>query len=284
MRGFRRLCIRLHSGFRDIFLRPGFFLAFVLFTAAWVLSCSRSSTNPSSHKLTIAVATSVQPALVEIARAFMERTEVEVVISGGSTGMLSQQIRQGAPFDLVFSADEQHVEELAASGYVVPSSVRAFARGRLVLWQSGDAEIRIETIEKLADALGEDGRLAIAKPEYAPYGKAAAEVLEHFGGREQFESRIVYANNVGQALQFARTGNVAAAFISASLVPDGEGDSFEIPANAYSPIIHAFAITSKGKQQNESQRFHDFVLGAEAQAILSRHGFDSPGGTEVEVP
>ena len=131
--------------------------------------------------------------------------------SFGSSGMLSQQIRHGADYDLFLSANERFVDELVSAGAVEPGSKVVYAHGRIGLWSAKNLAF---------SALAEVRNLSIANPDHAPYGQAAKEALIHERIWDRVRPRTVYGENVRQALQFAETGNADAAIVAWSLVKD----------------------------------------------------------------
>ena len=119
-------------------------------------------------------------------------------------------------------------------------------------------------------------KIAVAKPELAPYGQAAVEALHASKLWERVEPKIVYAQNVAQAKQFAASGNADVAFLPRSLVKAGEGQSIEVDARLHQPIDQALAVVRASAKQDAARKFVAFVLGAEGQALLERYGYEKP--------
>lgn len=226
--------------------------------------------RPDREEIVVAAAANLTEAFGEAARRFTEKTGVRVTNSFGATADLAKQIENGAPFDVFAAADTKHVEALEAKGLLADGSRAVYARGRLMLWfPRGGAVARVEDLTG-----GGVSKVAIAKPELAPYGAAAVEALLALGLWERVEPKVVYAQNVAQAKQFAATGNAEAAFVPRSLVKPGEGSAVLIGDALHRPIDQALGVVRASKQQEAARRFADFILGDEGQAILERYGYE----------
>jgi molybdate transport system substrate-binding protein len=118
--------------------------------------------------------------------------------------------------------------------------------------------------------------IAIAKPEVAPYGRAAVEALRSLGLWPEIEPRVVYAQNVSQAKRFAASGNADAAFLPRALVRPGEGHYIEIDERLHASIDQAVGVVSASGKQDHARRFVKFVLSPQGQAILERFGYVRP--------
>ena len=186
-----------------------------------------------------------------------------------SSGMLARQIRNGAPYDVYLSANEQYVKELAASGDLDPATVAVYAVGRLGLWSKGGS------IRRLEDLLGPGIRhIAIANPAHAPYGVAAKEALEKAKLWSKLEPRIVLGENVRQALQYGESGNADAVLTSWTMVWNREG--VLVAAGLHNPIRQAGGVLKSSTKAELARRFLEFLKGPAGQAILVRNGLFSP--------
>jgi molybdate transport system substrate-binding protein len=151
-----------------------------------------------------------------------------------------------------------------------------YARGRLVVWTPAGSGLQLSRVEDLGG--GRVSKVAIAKPDVAPYGRAAVESLRALGVWPQVEPKVVYAQSVAQAKQWAATGNADAALVPRSLVRDGEGEALEVDARLHAPIDQAMAVVRASKKQDEARRFVEFVMGGEGQSVLKSFGYEAPGG------
>jgi molybdate transport system substrate-binding protein len=220
--------------------------------------------------MTLAAAASVRSLVGELASDYRKAHDIPITLTSGSTGELARQVRHGAGVDVFFGADLATAESLSADGFA-EGSVVVYARGELVLWQRADAQPRLKS---LRDLLNEDVTLAMANPEMAPYGAAARAVLSREGLWEAVEARIVYANNVEQALQFADTGNVTAAFLSRSLIV--HKGPFLTLGGPEAQVVHgAIVVKHPTGSHPHAVAFLELVASPTAHAILEEHGFTS---------
>lgn len=179
-----------------------------------------------------------------------------------SSGTLARQIEAGADYDVYLSANQKFVDDLARTGHVDASTVSTYAQGRLALWSK-----RGVTWNDLPKAQ----HISIANPQHAPYGLAARQALERAGLWSKLQSRIVYGENVRQALQFASTGNANAALVAWSLVKDRPG-AWLVPQYWHAPIVQAGAVPKRANRPAEARRFLQW-LGSEAgKSVLTAHG------------
>jgi molybdate transport system substrate-binding protein len=249
-------------------------LSLVLALVGASSGCARDGVEESSSEITVAAAANLTDAFGELAKRFTARTGLKVTNSFGATADLSKQIENGAPFDVFASADVEHVEELARKGLLADAPRGVYARGRLVLWVPGEGKARVGRVEDLE---GESvSKVAIAKPDVAPYGRAAVESLNALGLWAKVEPKVVYSQTVAQAKQFASSGNADAAFIPRSLVREGEGTAIEIDARLHAPIDQAVGVVRASKKQEAARRFVEFLLSEEGQSVLKSFGYDPP--------
>jgi molybdate transport system substrate-binding protein len=227
-----------------------------------------------SQDLTVAAASNLTDALAEIGPRFTSKTGIPVVFSFGATADLAKQIENGAPFDVFAAADTEHVEQLERQGLLTPGTHALYARGRLVMWLPPGSNLKVERIQDITAGAFE--RIAIAKPDVAPYGRAAVESLRRLGIWNDIEERVVYAQNVSQAKQYAATGNTEVAFIPLALVKPGEGSYLEVSDELHQPIDQALGIIKDSPKQTEARQFVDFLLSEEGQELLSKKGYRKP--------
>jgi molybdate transport system substrate-binding protein len=194
-----------------------------------------------------------------------------VIFSYGATTDLAKQIENGAPFDVYVAADVSNVDRLQQLGLLTAGSRAVYARGRLVLWFPTGNNFRVQRVQDIT--AGEFERIAIAKPDIAPYGQAAVESLRALGVWEQIQPRVIYAQNVAQAKQFAATGNAEVAFIPLALVKTDEGAYMEVDHNLHRPIDQALGIVKSSSDQRAARQFVEFLLSEEGQQILASRGY-----------
>ncbi len=241
-------------------------------------SCSyHATTNQQTapQELVVAAAANLTDAFGEIGPRFTSKTGIRVVFSFGATAELAKQIENGAPFDVFAAADTEHVDSLDRAGLLTPGTRALYARGRLVFWLPAGSTLKIDRIEDLTAK--QFDRIAIAKPDVAPYGQAAVESLKQLGIWTQIEPRVIYAQNVSQARQYAATGNAEVAFIPLALVKSGDGTYIEVKESLHRPINQALAVIQSSANQDAARQFVSFVLSPEGQQLLITKGYSKPG-------
>ncbi|MGB9182263.1 MAG: molybdate ABC transporter substrate-binding protein [Pyrinomonadaceae bacterium] len=261
------------KGFSFIVHRLSFIIS-LLFASILLFSCSsqpKTEEQKSAQELTVAAAANLTDAFGELGKQFTEQTGIRVVYSFGATADLEKQIENGAPFDVFASADVEHVDALRSARLLTEDTQAIFARGRLVLWTPLGSRVSFDKIEDITRADIE--RIAIAKPDVAPYGRATVEALRALKLWPNVEPKVVYAQNVSQAKQYAATGNADVAFIPLSLVHAGEGRAIEVDERLHQPINQAIAVIKSSNKQTEARRFLSFVLSPQGQSLLQRSGY-----------
>ena len=246
--------------------------AFVL-ALACVTACKEKSTSniPVHGELTIAAASDLAPAFVEIGRQFEAANKIKVVFTFGATDTLTKQIEDGAPLDLFAAANMSNVDELEKKGLIIPDSKAIYARGRITLWTPDASDIRLQGIADLARP--EVMRIAIAHPNHSPYGLAAKQALESAGIWERVQSKLVYGDNIRQTLQYAVTGSVDVAIVSLAQSKESNGRWTLIPEELHQPIDQGLAIIKTTKNEQAARAFAAFLAGPQGRAILKKYGF-----------
>lgn len=139
-----------------------------------------TATGAAAQTLTVAAASDLQAVMPDIAKRFERETRIPVTTTFGSSGNFFAQIRNGAPFDLFFSADVDYPERLEDAGLAERGSLYEYATGHIVLWTRKDSGVAL-TMGMGILASPRVRRIAIANPEVAPYGRAAVAALQHAG-------------------------------------------------------------------------------------------------------
>ena len=224
--------------------------------------------------LTVYAASDLAFALKEIAALFEKSTGAKVVLVLGSTGNLAKQVEHGAPADVFFAANESFIDELASRGAVIRETRTMYAQGRIVLavpkGSGPPTDLRILREPKIR-------RIAIANPAHAPYGKATEEALRASGLWDAVRPKLVYGENIRQALQFVQSGAVDAAFIALSVAAVPEIDWSPIDPTLHGPLNQAVAVVRRSARPELALGFIQFVNGPQARPIMKRHGFLLPG-------
>jgi molybdate transport system substrate-binding protein len=248
----------------------------VLLSAALLAAagCGGGGGRRGGEEIVVAAAANLTDAFGEVGRRFTTKTGVRVTYSFGATADLAKQIEGGAPFDVFASADVARVDELVRKGLILAETRAVYARGRLVLWVPPNARAPVARLEDLAGA--GVTRVAVAKPDAAPYGRAAVESLQALNLWAAVEPKVVYSQSVAQAKQFAASGNADAAFLPRSLVEEGEGAAVEVEQRLHAPIDQALGVVRASGKQDASKKFAAFVLSEEGQVVLKSFGYDAP--------
>lgn len=219
--------------------------------------------------LRIAAASDLTEAWTELGTRFEAETKIKVVFSFGSSGLLAKQIAEGAPFEVFAAANADFVDVTVKAGACDGATTQRYARGRIAAWSLTGP---LPSLESIADERNK--RIAIANPEHAPYGRAAKEALERAGLWKQLEPRMVYAENVRQALQLAATGNAEVAFVAYSnVINRADGVKLLVDESLYAPIEQSLVRCSRGGQPEAAKRFVEFLEKNESQALMQRSGF-----------
>lgn len=232
--------------------------------------------SASAAPLRIAAAADLAPAMKELLALHRERTQREATVTLGSSGLLAKQIEQGAPFDVLFSANVGFVDRLISQKLGVAQSRALYARGRIVLWTRAGGVQPPDTLLDLSDARFK--RIAIANPDHAPYGLAAQQALHKLGLWERVRERLVFGENVGQTLQFAQTGNAEVAIVALSLaIATPEGSWALLDDQLHQPIDQGLMVVAASTDLPGASAFTALVTGKDGRAVLQRYGFVLPG-------
>jgi molybdate transport system substrate-binding protein len=237
--------------------------------------------QPLAHAetLTVAVAANVKFAFDDLAAAFKQETNIDIQPVYGSSGKITAQVREGAPYDVFLSADMEFPAKLYQSGQAV-TAPKVYAHGKIVLWTRND---KLD-LSKGLSVLTASGvkKVAVANPKVAPYGEEALKALDKLGLKAAVAPKLVYAENIAQVVQFVDSGNVDAGLTAKSLVtaPEnaGRGKWIDVPADAYTPIAQGAVILRRGQAEHgvAARKFYDFLYSAKARAILEKFHYGLP--------
>jgi molybdate transport system substrate-binding protein len=227
-----------------------------------------------SVELTVAAASDLQIAFTEIGEIFEEETRHTVTFSFGSTGNLTTQIENGAPFDVFAAANVAFVDRLIEGNFLDPETKRLYGVGRIVLANSVASGADARRLEDLLDP--DIVHVAIANPEHAPYGLAAKEALESAGLWEDLQPKLVYGENIRQALQFIETGNAEVGIVALSIAEVDTITYTLIDDDTHNPLLQAMGVVSASPHQDAAMEFVEFVTGPTGRDILEKYGFSPP--------
>jgi molybdate transport system substrate-binding protein len=234
--------------------------------ATWVLT----STNVPAAQTNVAVAANFTEPAKEIAAAFKAKTGHEVVLSFGATGQFYTQITQGAPFQILLSADETRPKKLVDDGLAVPGSNFTYAIGKLVLWSKTPGLVKGEETLTAASF----SKLSICNPVAAPYGAAAIETMKSLKVLEALQPKLVEGATITQAYQFVETGNAELGFVALSQLAGPEtGSRWLIPQELYKPIRQDVVLLKSGASNEAATGFIAFIRSPEARVIIEKYGY-----------
>lgn len=245
------------------------------------LVMSAAPVRAPASTLRIAAAADLKFCMDEVVAAFRnEHAGAQVDVSYGSSGNFAAQIREGAPFDIFFSADSEYPRRLVEDGFTA-GAPQPYAVGRIVLWSATLDAARL-TLADLARA--DIAKIAIANPRHAPYGRRAEQALRAAGVWDAVQRKLVFGENIAQTAQFVASGNAQVGVIAQSLALSPElaakGGYHLIPESLHEPLLQAFVITKRAADDRLAHEFAAFVQAPAARRTLARYGFALPDATE----
>ena len=200
---------------------------------------------------------------------FESKTPGSIKLSVGSSGSLHSQIVNGAPFELFFSADQEKPSSLVLANLASKKYQHTYAIGKLVLWSPKN---NVDPRQMLLS--GSFSKVALANPDVAPYGKAAAAVLQALRLHKRYRSRQVQGQNIAQAYLYTYSGNAQLGFISASQNQKSTGSTWEIPNLLYQPIKQDVVLIKKSENQKGALQFLEFVKSDAAKEVIMQYGYE----------
>ena len=242
-----------------------------------VIACALFSQLSVAQDLTVAAAADLQSVMQDIVAQFQKQTRKHVNVTYGSSGNFFQQIQNGAPFDIFFSANLDYPKKLEAAGFIEAGSYYQYAKGKIVVWVPNGSKIDVNSGVK---ALLDPGvrKIAVANPQHAPYGQAAVAAMQKAGIYDKVEGKFVLGENISQTASFIMSGaaDVGIVALSLALSPNmkDKGRYVEVPTADYPPIEQACAILSSSKNKETAWQFLSFIKTAAVADTLKRYGFD----------
>lgn len=236
----------------------------------------------SAQEVTLSVAISMKDAVEELGRGFMAaRPGLTLRYNFGSSGELQKQIEAGAPVDLFISAAQRQMDELQSKRLIVAASRRVFARNVLTAIKPVDSKIDIAKPTDLLNA--RVTKIVIGNPKTVPVGQYAEESLRALGLWDRLHPKLVFAENVRQALDYVARGEVDAGFVyttDAATRAQQVKEAFRPAEDTYRPVLYPAAVVAGAKQGALAQAYLDLLTSREGQTVLGRLGFlPPPAGT-----
>jgi molybdate transport system substrate-binding protein len=247
-----------------------------------VLAVALVSPLCTAQEITVAAAADLQFAMEDVAARFQKQTGKSVKVVYGSSGNFFQQIQNGAPFDVFFSANLEYAKKLEAAGLTAPGSYYEYAKGKIVMWVPNDSKLELKSgIRALLDPSVK--KIAVANPQHAPYGQAAVAAMQKENVYEKVKDKFVLGENISQTAAFVLSGSADVAIVALSLAlsPNmkDKGRYAEIPSDDYPPIEQACVILGSSKNKDTARQFVAFVKTAAVTEVLRSYGFDVPSGS-----
>lgn len=245
----------------------------ILLTVMFVL---KGFTQTPEKKVTVAVAANMQYAMKALKEKFEKETGIKIEVILGSSGKLTQQIQESAPFDVFISADTKYPLTLYQNKFAMDSP-KVYANGLLVLWT---VRTDIKPAASLQLLLQDNiKKIALANPKTAPYGVAAEEILKRYGLYDKVQSKLVFGESIAQTNQFIISQSADIGFTAKSVVladeTKGKGSWVDLDAKAYSPIAQAAVLLKHGAETNKdaSVKFYNFLYSPAAKKIYKKFGY-----------
>jgi molybdate transport system substrate-binding protein len=230
-------------------------------------------------EIVVAAASDLQLALPEISKLYETQTGNRVTLVFGSTGLLTQQIENGAPYDLFLSANAGYIQRLLEQDLVVEDSVELYAYGRLVIAVNRGSGVQASS---LPDLLSPQIRnIAIANPDHAPYGLAARQALESAGLWDSLQDRLVLGDNVRQALQYVQSGDAQVGLVTMSIASVPEVSWMLVDSSLHQPLEQTLAVTRSANRPDIARQFSAFIASDRGRQVLYSYGFEVPGDVEL---
>ncbi len=235
------------------------------------------SAPAAAQQIQVAVAANFAAPARILAARFEQQGIHRVALSTGSTGKFYAQIKNGAPFDILLSADAETPSRMEKEGFAVAGQGFTYAVGKLVLWSQ-----QVDVVDGRGEVLrtGSFRRISIANPRLAPYGIAAQQVMEKLGVWTALQPRLVLGENIAQAYQFVSSGNAELGFIAYSQIREPgkatAGYYWLVPQDLYEPIRQNTALLMRAKDSQGSREFLAFLRNPSARELIRAYGYDLP--------
>ncbi|WP_299434730.1 molybdate ABC transporter substrate-binding protein [uncultured Maribacter sp.] len=241
----------------------------------WLLLVVISSCNSitSNNEIIIATAANMQPAIAEISNSFSKKSGIECKVVVSSSGKLTAQIKEGAPYNVFISANRKYPQEIYNNklGLIIP---KIYGYGKLVLWSA------IDSITPSTSILINSNikHIAVANPKTAPYGAAAIESLKQYNLYDAIESKLVFGESISQTNQFITSKSASIGFTALSVVLDKKmenvGKWVAIDTTAYSPIAQSIIVIKQNAKENKNATaFYKYLFSKEGQEIIKKYGY-----------
>ena len=230
------------------------------------------------QEITVAAAADLQFAMQDVAARFQKETGKTVKLTYGSSGNFFQQIQNGAPFDMFFSANLDYPKKLETAGLIEPGSFYEYAQGKIVIWIRSESNLDLNHADMRVLLDPSIKKIAIANPQHAPYGQAAVAAMQKENIYDKVKAKFVLGENISQTASFVVSGSADVGIVAMSLVlsPNmkDKGRYAEVPSDEYPPIRQACVILKPSRNKDAAGRFLSFFKTAAVAGVLRKYGFD----------
>ena len=256
----------------------GFVFVLVCLTGLFLAAEIRAQ-SPSIHEITVSAAISLKNAFEETGKTFMQKHPgTKVIFNFGASGDLARQIEAGAPVDVFASAAQKDMDDIGNKDLIAPNSRKDFAKSGVVLVQPTNSIIPLQNLADLQKK--EIRKIVIGNPKTVPAGRYAEQALRHHNLWDTVKDRLIFAENVRQALDYVARNEVDAGLVYST---DAMARSKEVkvvmklPEGSHPPVIYPIGVIKGTKEESLSKAFVDFVISAQGQRILDHYGFITAG-------
>jgi len=230
----------------------------------------------AAQEITVAAASDLQFAMQDIAARFENESGRHVKVVYGSSGNFFQQIQNGAPFDLFFSANLDYAKKLEAAGFAEPGTLYQYATGKIVIWAPVDSKVNLKKgLQALLDPAVR--KIAIANPEHAPYGQAAVAAMKKENIYDRLADKLVLGENISQTASFALSGSADVGIVALSLAVSpnmkGKGRYVELPTEDYPAIEQGCVLLKASLKKEPARAFLEFFKTPAVTELLRAYGF-----------
>ena len=233
----------------------------------------------AAQEITVAAAADLQFAMQEVGTRFQQESGKTAKLIYGSSGNFAQQLQNGAPFDMFFSANLDYPRQLEAAGLTAPGTFYQYSIGKIVVWVPNDSKLDLSSgLKALLNPSIK--KIAIANPQHAPYGKAAVAAMQKENIYDQVKDKFVLGENISQTASFVASGSADVGIIALSLAlsPNmkDKGRYAEIVAGDYPAIEQACVIMRSSKNKDIAQQFLKFIQSPPIRELFKKYGFAIP--------
>lgn len=256
-----------------------YLLMCVLMLALVAVGCSKKKDDSERSKRTeekggniiIAAASSYNPLLDEIGEEFKKEYGYGVKVTYGATGDLVDQIKNGAPFDILVSADKENIDKLENYGSVDKKTITTFAKGSIGIAVRKDSDIKIEDLKDLENT--NISKIGIANPKTAPYGEIAKSSMENVGIYKNIEDKIVYGKNISEVPTLIETKNVDVGIIPITTKNDNL-KIINIDKKYYKELPQVLGMVKDSKNKEVSKKFIEFLAKGKGKNMILEYGYE----------